>query len=555
MQNEKYNILVWLPSPMGDAVLCTPALRSIRSRFATAQITFMGNSVVRSVLSPSEFYDSWIEPEGGVLGIASQLKAHNFTHAILFKNSFAAALSVFLAKIPFRIGYVREHRGPLLTEKLLPARLPNGKFRPASMLDYYLAIADQMGCDTENRLIELQVDENDKQSLDDKLPELAGSEKPLVVMVPGGAFGPSKCWPAENFAKTADRLVENRNAAVVISVAPDPLEKQIADDIYGQSSHNLINLAEHPLSLGELKALYSTAAIVITNDTGPRHIAIALGRKVITLFGPNDPAWTETDCENEIQIVGNVPCAPCAKSKCRKSQHFCMQAITVDTVCSAAEELLTDRRTRPVIFVRPKFEEVTDSFIVDPAYKLVLAKAGLDSIDAAFAFDSARSLTKSNLAAFRSRLQFEIDDPQSECPLTLFMKRFDKPPLSVQLKNRLSHRAFVSCAACEFAPAQELPIAGVRTPRVVAYGEQCSGIFEKRSFIITEKIPDAEALERKLPDCFNAPQTRENLKLRRDFIARLGAFIAKFHQTGYRHRDLYFSHIFCSSAGEFYLID
>jgi heptosyltransferase-2 len=553
MQDENCDILVWLPSPMGDAVLCTPALRSIRKRFPSSGITFIGNPVARSTLSPSEFNDAWIESRGGPFAIASQLKPRKFTHAILFKNSLAAALAVFLARIPFRIGYAREHRGPLLTERLLPPRLPNGKFRPLPMLDYYLAIAESMGGETVNRRIELQIDENDKHSLHAKLPELAAAENPLIVLVPGGAFGPSKCWPAEKFAKTADRLIDNHNATVVISVAP--LEKQIADDICALSSHNLINLAEHPVSLGELKALYSTAAIVIANDTGPRHIAIALERKVVTLFGPNDPAWTETDYENEIQIVGNVPCSPCAKPKCPKPKHLCMQAITVDAVCLAAEELLADRRTRPVIFARPNFEGADKSFLVNPAYEPALSKIGLTSIDAVFSFDAAKSLAKSNLAAFRSRLQFEIDAPQSQSPLTVFMKRYDKPPISVQIKNRLSHRARVSCAACEFEPMQELPLAGVNTPRVVAYGEQWSGIFEKRSFIITEKIPDAEALERKLPDCFNAPATPENLSRRRDFITQLAAFVRKFHRSGYRHRDLYFAHIFRNNAGEFYLID
>jgi heptosyltransferase-2 len=89
-----------------------------------------------------------------------------------------------------------------------------------------------------------------------------------------------------------------------------------------------------------LKVLFSIADLVISNDTGPRHIAAAFGRKVITLFGPNDPAWTDTGYENEIQIVGDVPCAPCGKPVCRKSEHLCMQAITVEMVCNAAKKLL-----------------------------------------------------------------------------------------------------------------------------------------------------------------------------------------------------------------------
>ena len=84
---------------------------------------------------------------------------------------------------------------------------------------------------------------------------------------------------------------------------------------------------------------------MITNDTGPRHIAIAFGRRVITLFGPNNPGWTETGSENEIQIIGEAACAPCDKPVCKKSEHLCMEAITVEMVCEAAEKLLEEKPT------------------------------------------------------------------------------------------------------------------------------------------------------------------------------------------------------------------
>jgi len=555
MQNADYNILVWLPSPMGDAILCTPALRAIRNRFSSSRITFLADPAVRSVLSPSSFNDAWLPAQPNPFALAAELKAHKFTHAILFKNSLAAALVVSLARIPNRIGYARELRGPLLTDKLHPPRLPNGKFKPVSMLDYYLAIAESLGADTTNRSIELQIDQDDSRNLYARLPELVKHKNPIVVLVPGGAFGPSKCWPSENFAKIAGWLVEKYNAAIVISVAPNPPEKKIASEICALSSRQLLNLAEHPLNLGELKALFSLADLVITNDTGPRHIAIALKRKLITLFGPNDPPWTDTDYENEIQIVGNVPCAPCAKPICRKPKHLCMLSITPDMVRSAAEELLAGRRTRVKVFACPQFEETSESFFVDPDYKTPLSALRLTSIDAVFSFETAKSLAKSNLAPFRSRLQFEIDSSQSLPPTTVFLKRYDNPPILIQLKNWLTHRRRISCAPCEVEPIRELPAAGVCTPEVIAYGWQWGALFEKRSFIITEKLPDAEALERKLPDCFDAPPTIENLRSRRDFIARFAAFIKRFHQTGYCHRDLYFSHIFYRTDGTLCLID
>ena len=338
MQDE--NILIWLPSPMGDAILCTPALRAIRQHFKSAKITLLTNNVARQILSPSPFCDSWLKTESNnPFKIVKQLRSHNFTHAILFKNSFASALAAFGAAIPSRIGYAREKRGLLLTEKLQPAKLAKGEFEPKPMVDYYLAIASWLGADTSDKTLELSVEPEALGKVKNKIPELAEPKGPVVILVPGGAFGPSKCWPGERFAKTADWMISNYNATVIVSVSPASAEKKIAGEICSSSKNNIINLAKTPLNLSELKNLFSIADLVITNDTGPRHIAIALKRKIVTLFGPNDPAWTNTGYENEIQIVGQAECAPCRKPVCKKDEHFCMEAITVDMVCQAGKKL------------------------------------------------------------------------------------------------------------------------------------------------------------------------------------------------------------------------
>ncbi|MBW8035576.1 MAG: glycosyltransferase family 9 protein, partial [Planctomycetes bacterium] len=191
-----------------------------------------------------------------------------------------------------------------------------------------------------NRQIELSIDKNDVDALERIFPSLFDGSPPVVILVPGGAFGTSKCWPAIRFAETADRLIRDHDAKVIISVAPNEIEEQIAASICEDSKNELYNLANTPLALGQLKALYSKATLVITNDTGPRHIAMALGRKVVTLFGPNDPAWTKPDYDDEIEIVGTADCVPCAKPKCYKEEHLCMISISVDQVVNAAEELL-----------------------------------------------------------------------------------------------------------------------------------------------------------------------------------------------------------------------
>ena len=331
-------ILVWLPSPMGDAVLCTPALRALREYFNDTNITFLANPVVKNILSPNSFCDDWLEQKGdNPFTTTKILRPQKFTHAVLFKNSFASAFACFLAQIPIRTGYSRQGRGIFLTEKLHPAKI-GGKFKPGSMLDYYLAIASWLGADTENREMSLDIDSPDENSLLQKIPLLKNSQQPLVIFVPGGAFGPSKCWLPQRFARLADCLIDKYNAKIIISVGPQ--EKHIADAICEKTKNQLINLGDSPISLGQLKALISRAALVITNDTGPRHIALALKRKVVTLFGPNDPAWTDTGSADEIKIVAIVPCAPCARPNCKKEEHYCMNWITVDMVFSAAEKLL-----------------------------------------------------------------------------------------------------------------------------------------------------------------------------------------------------------------------
>ncbi len=552
MQDKKYEILVWLPSPMGDAVLCTPALRAIRRHFKSSRISFFANEVVRKVLSPSRFNDIWIQQhDKNIFKIVKTLKEHNFTHAVLFKNSFSSALAVSLAGIPVRVGYAREGRGFLLTDKLYPPKSSAAKFKPFSMVDYYLAIPSLLGADITDKGIELLIDPQEDKKLRARFPEIAESKGPIIVLVPGGAFGLSKHWLSERFAQTADWLISNYKATVFVSVSPNPVEKQIAEEICGSSKFELVNLAERPVTLGELKSLFAAADLVISNDTGPRHIAISLRRKIISLFGPNNPAWTETGYENEIKIIGDAPCAPCDKPTCKKSEHLCMQAITVEMVCDAAKKLLETGQRQPVFEPEQKFIEISNSFFIDSDYKVGLDELGLNSLDSVFSFDYALNLSKDNLPKHRSRLQFEISLP----PATLFMKRYDCPPILTQIGNWLSAGKRVSCGLIDVEPTVKLAAAGVNTPKIIAYGEQWGAFFEKRSFIITEKIPDAESLERKLPDYFNAPATIENLKLRRNFIAQLAAFVKRFHETNYRHRDLYFSHIFYGNDGRFYLID
>jgi hypothetical protein len=201
-----------------------------------------------------------------------------------------------------------------------------------------------------------------------------------------------------------------------------------------------------------------------------------------------------------------------------------------------------------------KFIEISKSFFIDKEYRSALEHLGLTDHDAVFSFSGGKNLRKPNLADYRSRLRFQINVNANKS-VNAYLKRYINPPLKVQLTNWLTASCRVALSFSDHDPARQLAQAGIGTYKTIAYGWQWSKFFEKRSFIITEEIPNAEALERKLPACFDGPTSTGNLKLRRDFIGSLADFIKKFHTTGYRHRDLYLSHIFYSDNGKFYLID
>lgn len=320
--------------------MATPALRSLRSLFPDAHITFLAPAFTRQILSPSDYCNSWIDAKNDFRGTVKILKSHAFDSAIVLKNSFGSAMTLRLAKIPQRVGYSRDMRSFLLTDRITPLRAEDGTFKPAPMTDYYLKIAEHLGGSIKNRKPQLSVTPESITAMHQKMPRVATAKGPLVILVPGGAFGPSKLWLIDRYAKLADKLHDTYQATVILSIAPVPEEIEIASKICNEAQSDLLHIGNSQLSGTELKALFSQADLVITNDTGPRHIAIALDKNTVSLFGPNNPEWTQTGHEKEIQIIGKAACVPCDDSRCKQTQHLCMESITVDDVFEAAAKFL-----------------------------------------------------------------------------------------------------------------------------------------------------------------------------------------------------------------------
>jgi heptosyltransferase II len=352
-------ILVVQPNWVGDAVMATPALRAIRKLYPDAQISYLLRRYVKPIYAGMPWADKLITyrtgrtkkmaGKGQFLDLAARLRARRFDTAVLLTNSFRTALVCKMAGIKRIVGYERDGRGFLLSDKLVPYK-DRGKFVPTPIVRSYLGIAQYLGSPERDIALELFVTEHDRRDALDTLtragldsslarPALAGAA-PLILLNPGAQYGAAKCWPPEYFAQLGDRLVSELGATVLISSAPR--ERPIVDAILAQMKQPAVDLQRHGLTLGGLKEVVRRCDLMITNDTGPRHVAAAFDVPVVTLFGPTHPEWTEIYFARERKMSVPVPCGPCQLKKC-PLDHRCMTRLTPGMVFNAATGLLPPR--------------------------------------------------------------------------------------------------------------------------------------------------------------------------------------------------------------------
>jgi len=339
---EPRYILVILPSWVGDVVMATPALRALRGRYPAARITYLQRPYVDELLAGSPWHDAvahWAEGTGrgwrDDWRMLRRLAADGPDLAVLFPNSFRAALAARLSGARRRVGYARDGRSFLLTDRLEPQREAGG-FAPLPMLDYYRALAERSGAPVEDERLELHTTPEDEARLDERLDP--ADARPLLVLNPGAAYGMAKCWPAERYAAVADYFSERHGMRVVATCAPN--ERPVAEAFARAARLPHTVFCEPPLGLGPLKALIRRARLMITNDTGPRHFAAAFNVPVVTIFGSSDPAWTETRHPRERQVMTALECQPCMQRVCPLKHHHCMVWLPLDAVRHAAETLL-----------------------------------------------------------------------------------------------------------------------------------------------------------------------------------------------------------------------
>ena len=344
---EAENILIRSVNWIGDSVMTIPAIGVIRKAFRNSKITLLSRASVMPVFEGNPDIDGFIlygdHHKGftGRLRLASGLRKERFSKAFLLQNAFDAALITFLARIPERIGYDRDGRGLLLT---MPVPY-NNEDRGLHHIDYYLNLVYSA---TGRRDI-VPFPPYLRLSIGERLEmrkRLQGCRRPLLGMNPGATYGAAKRWFPDRFAEVAEWFIKDTGGSVLITGSA--AERTIADEIIKHidpeiRASGLVNNLAGDTTLRELIALISECDIYLSNDSGPMHLAYAVGTPLIALFGSTDPTLTGPRDDGSIVLKADVGCDPCFKRECDRDM-LCMYGINSEDVYLALKRLLPSKR-------------------------------------------------------------------------------------------------------------------------------------------------------------------------------------------------------------------
>lgn len=341
------NILIRSVNWIGDAVMTIPSIRLIKRAFSNSRITLLLRPSVRAVFEGNPDIDELILYEDshrsffGRLRLASELRRRHFSRAFLFQNALDAAIIAFLARIPERIGYDRDARGLLLT-RAVPF---NNDDRRLHHIDYYLNLVKYV---TGNSIFDHYLPYI-SLTLEERLAireRLSGLKRPILGINPGATYGSAKRWLPERFAEVAEWFIKDSGGSVIItgSEADRPIADEIIKAIASEfrSSGYVVDLAGKT-TLRELIALISECDIYLSNDSGPMHLAYAVGTPLIALFGSTAPELTGPIGDGTKVIRASVHCNPCFRRTCDRDM-ICMYGINSDDVYLALKGFFPSKR-------------------------------------------------------------------------------------------------------------------------------------------------------------------------------------------------------------------
>lgn len=356
-------LLVVLPNWVGDLVMSTPALRLLRHSLPGSFIGGLCRPGGDELLEGLDLLDEvHVERGGGVFGpkfIAARIRPRMYDTALLLTNSFSTALVARIAGIPRRVGYNRDGRGFLLTERLVTPRRGDGSYAIIPACRYYLDAAESLLHEHMPRynalsatpiplafppglFMELAASERQRAAAAEVLRKAGVAPGTRYAILNPGGNNPAKRWPADRFAALADHLHRRHGLAVLVNASP--AEATITEAIVRDATQaRPVALASCGGGLGSLKPIVAAAALMVTNDTGPRHIAAAMGTPLVSLFGPTDHRWTiiPTRPDAPERIVVADPTLPEHQSANDHPERCAIERISFEAVAATADEVLS----------------------------------------------------------------------------------------------------------------------------------------------------------------------------------------------------------------------
>ena len=335
------NILIRSTNWIGDAIMTTPAIRTIRENFPDAVISILTHPWVADVFADSPHVDEVIlyrkkDLHKGITGIwrlGRTLAQRNFDLAIYLQNAFEAAVIGKIAAIPNRAGYTTDGRSLLLTHR--------AKIRPeikkVHQVHYYQDMVKQLGLTPGPDELFLQLPPETVRWAHDFTA--SPDSGPTIGLNPGAAYGPAKCWPAERYGALAARLSKEHNAKLL--VFGTEADNDVAEAIKAEAPDQIVNLAGKT-NLAEAMALIGACDAFVTNDSGLMHVGAALKTPLVAIFGSTDAVATGPYADNAVVVQKDLPCRPCLKTHC-KSDFRCMTDITVVEIAEQVSQLLQNQ--------------------------------------------------------------------------------------------------------------------------------------------------------------------------------------------------------------------
>jgi len=339
-------LAVRCPNWVGDIVMATPVFDCLRQNLPKARIIGVMKRSAQGIVRDGPWFDELVDGNdktwAGFQQMRRQLKALSPEAAILLTNSIRSALTMRLSGVRRVYGYRREWRNWLLTGG--PTASRHGTITPIPMGEYYLEICRWLDLDLPRRpRPTLFVGERLRQRADALLAKFGIAPTDLLVgFNPGASFGSSKCWPPEYFAELAQLCQTNLGARIILFSGPG--EEDIIQAILDRTKAEVIDTRADKVDLELLKPLVQRCNLFVTNDTGPRHYAVAFDVPTVVLMGSTDPRYTAANLERTAVLRRELDCSPCHKKVCPR-QHECMTGIRPAEVFAAAERLLQQVRS------------------------------------------------------------------------------------------------------------------------------------------------------------------------------------------------------------------